>query len=160
MKALVCKFALFVAVLSFTAAPLENAEAQVDPRLKAFGAMAVYGTVGGALLGTASLAFGTDGRSPALGASLGLYAGILFGTYVVASHYYQNRQMRNPNPQENYYPDADSPYEDDFGGGGPFQGQTYHMWEASNDVTSDLGKSKRSRPGNIDFYVPVLNFQF
>lgn len=86
------------------------AHAQMDPRLKALGTMALYGTVGGALLGTASLAFGTSGRSPAVGASLGLYAGILFGTYVVASHYYK-RNYR-PSPQENYYPETTSPYEE------------------------------------------------
>ncbi len=101
----------FVTVIALSGVMLAKpAHAQMDPRVKALGAMALYGTVGGALLGTASLAFGTSGRAPAVGASLGLYAGILFGTYVVASHYYK-RNYR-PSPQENYYPETSSPYEE------------------------------------------------
>lgn len=102
---------LFYFLTIFAVLAVKPAQAQMDSRIKALGTMALYGTVGGALLGTASLAFGTSGRAPAVGASVGLYAGILFGTYVVASHYYK-RNYR-PAPQENYYPEATSPYEED-----------------------------------------------
>ncbi len=65
-----------------------RAQAQIlDPRVKAVTVMALYGTIGGFLLGTASLAFHKDGRSISRGTSLGLYAGLLFGGYVVGSHY-------------------------------------------------------------------------
>lgn len=62
-----------------------------------------YGTGGGALLGAASLAFGTSTRAIAQGASLGLYAGILFGGYVLVSHH-----------QKRYgsYDDNSSPYQE------------------------------------------------
>ena len=53
--------------------------------------MAGYGVVGGALLGTASLAFGSGGRSIAKGASLGLYAGLIFGGYVILSYEMKKR---------------------------------------------------------------------
>lgn len=94
----------------FTSSP---AKAEVDPKLKALGAMAAYGTVGGALLGTASLAFGTKGRSVAIGASLGLYAGLIFGGYVVMTHALKRKGYQ---PGEGYYPDAPpavNPYESD-----------------------------------------------
>lgn len=71
---------------------IPNAQAEVGPRAKIMGMMAIYGTTGGALLGVASLAFGTEGRSIAKGASLGLYAGLLFGSYVIISHQLRNRQ--------------------------------------------------------------------
>ncbi len=90
----------------------------VDPRMKALGMMAIYGTAGGFLLGTAALAFDAPGRSPFVGASLGLYAGILFGTYVVVTYAVRKHRMENPgDPEdENYYPETPaSPYE------GPFQ---------------------------------------
>jgi hypothetical protein len=96
-----------------------QAQAQIDPRAKAMATMALYGTVGGALLGTASLAFGTKGRSVAIGASLGLYAGLIFGSYVVVSHMIKTERLKNPQPQENYYPNVTSPYEDFSSGGDP-----------------------------------------
>ena len=67
---------------------------QLDPRVKAVGSMALYGSIGGLLLGTASLAFGAKSKSVPQGASLGLYAGLLFGAYVVASHYLRGGKER------------------------------------------------------------------
>ncbi|TNE98911.1 MAG: hypothetical protein EP326_09030 [Deltaproteobacteria bacterium] len=90
----------------------------VDPKVKAILTMAAYGTVGGGLLGTASLAFGTGGRSPFIGMSLGLYAGLIFGSYVVVSHKLRQYKEQNPEPQKNYYPDSNSPYEQESSGGG------------------------------------------
>lgn len=75
-----------------------NTYAQMDPKIKALGSMALYGTVGGLLLGTASLAFGTEPRAIAKGASLGLYAGLLFGGYVVVSHMMKKKRMNQPPP--------------------------------------------------------------
>lgn len=84
----------------------------LDPKLKILGTMAGYGVVGGALLGTASLAFGTGPRSIAKGASLGLYAGLLFGGYVILSYEMKKRGYGNEQQREDYYPDTKSPYED------------------------------------------------
>ena len=74
--------------------------------------MAGYGTVGGALLGTAALAFGSSGRAIAKGASLGLYGGLIFGSYVILSYEVKKRGFGAGEQKEDYYPDSKSPYED------------------------------------------------
>lgn len=84
----------------------------LDPRLKILGTMAGYGVVGGALLGTASMAFDTGPRSIAKGASLGLYAGLLFGGYVILSYEMKKRGYSGEQQREDYYPDSRSQYED------------------------------------------------
>ncbi|MBY0517009.1 MAG: hypothetical protein K2P81_08885 [Bacteriovoracaceae bacterium] len=78
---------VLISTLSFL--PLQaNAQDQgLPPKAKAFLLVSGYGAAGGALLGLASMAFGTSSRAIAQGASLGLYAGILFGTYVLVSHH-------------------------------------------------------------------------
>ncbi len=100
---------LKIFILSFTILISSNAYS-ADPRLKVVATMAGYGVVGGALLGTASLAFGANGRSIAKGASLGLYAGLLFGAYVVTSYELKKRGYGNES-RDDYYPDSSSPYE-------------------------------------------------
>ncbi len=73
----------------------------MPPKAKAFMTIVGYGAAGGAILGVASMAFGTSTRAVAQGASLGLYAGILFGSYVLFAHH-----------QKTYggYDDGSSPY--------------------------------------------------
>jgi hypothetical protein len=100
---------LKIFILSFTVL-ISSTAYSADPRLKVVATMAGYGVVGGALLGTASLAFGANGRSIAKGASLGLYAGLLFGAYVVTSYELKKRGYGNDS-REDYYPDSSSPYE-------------------------------------------------
>lgn len=132
----------------------------MDPRAKAIGTMTVYGTVGGALLGTAALAFDAGPRSVARGASLGLYAGLLFGAYVVLSYAYRKHQRENPRPQENYYPGTGSPYE-----GAP--DQTIH-WnpkkemrlEAQRDTSSSGPSLSTPNNRNLSFLFPVVNLSF
>lgn len=147
----------FIYTLTFIAlmgVAIKPAAAQMDPRVKALGTMALYGTVGGALLGTASLAFGTSGRSPAVGASIGLYAGILFGTYVVVSHYYK-RNYR-PAPQENYYPEASSPYEEDPNG-------VYRYADPSFGLESPITKKPNHKARQDDgpvWFLNLVQFQF
>jgi hypothetical protein len=82
----------------------------IDSKLRVVGTMAGYGVVGGALLGTASLAFGTNGRSIAKGASLGLYAGLLFGGYIVLGYEMKKRGF-GVDSKEDYYPDSRGQYE-------------------------------------------------
>ena len=79
----------------------------LDPKTKAFLIICGYGTVGGALLGLASMAFGQESRSIAQGASIGLYAGILFGAYVIYTH----NQDACPVSED---PSDTMPYEDSF----------------------------------------------
>lgn len=84
----------------------------LDSKLKTLAIMSGYGVVGGALLGTATMAFGTSARSIAKGASLGLYAGLIFGSYVILSYEMKKRGYGNEQKGD-YYPDSRSPYEDD-----------------------------------------------
>ena len=83
----------------------------IDSKVKILGTMSGYGIVGGALLGAASMAFGSSARAIARGASLGLYGGLIFGSYVILSYEMKKRGF-NDQPRENYYPDSRSPYED------------------------------------------------
>lgn len=78
----------------------------LDPKTKAFLIICGYGTVGGALLGLASMAFGQESRAIAQGASLGLYSGILFGAYVIYTHN-QDRPVTED-------PSSGAPFEDSF----------------------------------------------
>lgn len=84
MKSL-CLTITFTLLFSFSHA---HAASDSSAKAKAFLQVAGYGTAGGALLGLASMAFGGSSRSVAQGASLGLYAGILFGTYILYTHSY------------------------------------------------------------------------
>lgn len=167
-------FSLFIG--SFTYSPKAHA---IDSKVKAILTMAAYGTVGGALLGSASLAFGTGGRSPFIGASLGLYAGLIFGSYIVVSHKLKNYQEENPAPQENYYPDSNSPYEGEedgggfgswFGGGEEEGAEQEQYWRptlnlenlgpnsSSNIKINNWARSvRRHRPV---FYMNLMNYQF
>jgi hypothetical protein len=105
IKILIC----FVLVFSFSI--YSKPAMALDAKVKVLASTSAYGAAGGALLGFASMAFGTTASSIAKGASLGLYAGILFGSYVVISHYYR--------PQyEAPYEDSESPYES--GDGAPY----------------------------------------
>jgi len=92
------KIILVVFLFSILIRPAETfaAPPKLNPKTKAFLLMTAYGTVGGFLLGSASLAFDTPGRAPFVGASLGLYAGLAFGSYVLVSHYVEKDRKLNP----------------------------------------------------------------
>lgn len=165
-----CK--LFILAIVFAFSGIGSVRAQMDPRIKALGMMALYGTVGGALLGTASLAFGTDGRSVAKGASLGLYAGIIFGSYIVISHAYAKHQRENPQAQENYYPGVQSPYEklDGQGGYGEegsaepggyyWQPQTELIQQAIREEANEYEWGLKTKKAPVQFYLPIFNYSF
>ena len=107
--------------LAVTLMPLQ-ARAQdagsLPPKAKAFLMVTAYGAGGGALLGLASMAFGTSTRAIAQGASLGLYAGIIFGSYILISHHNRTAQPTYDNSTP-YKDDADDygDYGDEEGGG-------------------------------------------
>ncbi|MFZ4714847.1 MAG: hypothetical protein ACOYL6_14105 [Bacteriovoracaceae bacterium] len=106
-------FTSFILCFVFTLGVMSYSKSAyaLDSKIKVLASTSVYGASGGALLGFASMAFGTSARAIAKGASLGLYAGIIFGTYIIVSHYYR--------PQyETPYEDSDSPYES--GDGAPY----------------------------------------
>lgn len=81
-------------------------------KAKAFLTILGYGTAGGALLGAASLAFGTNSRAIAQGASLGLYAGIIFGSYVLISHH--NKRYGSYDDNSSPYQESNSIYGDEY----------------------------------------------
>lgn len=84
MKNSICLILALFLTLSFISP--QEARAEMSPKTKAFLTIAGYGAAGGALLGVASLAFGSNIKAVPQGASLGLYAGIFFGAYVLFSH--------------------------------------------------------------------------
>lgn len=122
----------------------------MDSKLAVVTTMAGYGVVGGALLGTATMAFGTSGRSVAKGASLGLYFGLLFGGYVVLSYEMKRRGYNNEsNPREDYYPDSNSPYEDRRSS---LNLESYHLVGMEN--------KKDPHVDPLAFNINLLNYQF
>lgn len=130
-----------------------SVRAEMDPKAKAVGTMALYGTVGGTLLGTASLAFGAKGRSIAIGASLGLYAGLIFGGYVVGTHALKSKGYFKEKP-EDYYPDTNgSPYEE--GGTMNYEGGE----QPGANLDFDLAPKDFTTQGQV-YYVEVLRYHF
>ncbi len=103
-------FTLLIANLLILA-PLKSVKAQsIDPKGKVLGSVVGFGVVGGALLGMASKAFDNSdsfGRATAKGASIGLYAGLLFGGYILISHAYEQRQV-NKGDKERFQVPADT----------------------------------------------------
>lgn len=93
---------LFIMLSTFQMNSLiaENYSFLSDSKTRAILRIACYGTVGGALLGVASLAFTPKIRSIPVGASLGLYSGLLFGGYIMMIHYLKGRGYLNT---ENMY---------------------------------------------------------
>jgi hypothetical protein len=101
-------------------------QAEIPVKAKAFLTVAAYGAAGGALLGAASLAFGGSTRAIAQGASLGLYAGLLFGTYVLVSHH--NKRYGNYDDNNSPYHESRDVYGDDY--------------DSSQGGSSDSGKTR------------------
>ena len=124
---------------------LGGGEAQAqDAKSRALGSMALYGTIGGALLGTATLAFGNGARAIAQGASLGLYAGLIFGTYVVLSHGFQRE------------------YDDEYGHFFQEKGKEFLVnghQQAFSTLYDPRKKAQKNNKG-WGFYVPILALSY
>lgn len=104
---------LIISVLLFSlntqAQPIAVADDAVfTPKVKAFLVVSGYGAAGGALLGLASMAFGSSGRAIAQGASLGLYAGMIFGAYILMTHGEYNN---NYQPYDEFQRDYDAKFD-------------------------------------------------
>ena len=102
--------AIISATIFLSHAPQARADAGRD-----FLMSALYGTLAGTLIGAASLALADDPSEKmqriARGASLGLYAGILLGAYIVYAVPDENEDLNNILPEDQqqegggaYYP--------------------------------------------------------
>lgn len=119
----------------------------MDPKLKILAESAGYGTVAGALLGTATLAFDGEGRNIAKGASLGLYAGIIFGAYVVTSYEMKKRGWGQGKDEE-YYPSS-----------GEYDGASVDF-KLEDELYSLKRKQKEGQQSALAFSLPVINWTF
>lgn len=109
---------LFVFTFSLMLRP-QSAQAEMPAKAKAVLTIIGYGAAGGALLGAASMAFGTSSRTIAQGASLGLYAGIIFGGYVLLTLH--NKKTGSYDGNSTYEESTDvygEDYQSDEGGAG------------------------------------------
>ncbi len=159
------KFAITFLALVFTLTFLapKNAQAEIPAKARVFLTAVGYGTASGAILGASSMAFGNSTRAVAQGASLGLYAGILFGTYVIVSH--------NQRRQGKYEDNADSPYQDtrDIYGdeynsedGGASEGDESRGGFFDRIQTMQVKfQSQNKRGGQMPpLYLNLINYQF
>lgn len=113
----------------------------VDPRVLVVGTLALYGTIGGSLLGAASLAYNTKPRAIAMGASIGLYVGLLFGGYIVLSHHYMQSS-------KNGVKEDDSAVDDVF------------LYDENDQDTRPANQLERNLPrGSYNFSSPGSSLQ-
>lgn len=119
---------LFLALfLTLAVIKPQTAHAEMPAKAKAILTMAGYGVAGGALLGFATMAFGNTSRAVAQGASLGLYAGLIFGAYVLISHHQK---------QVGSYQDDSSPYKES----NDIYGDEYDAEEGGENNPDDRSK--------------------
>lgn len=167
MKKLITLF-LAVIITSSLLTPT-RAQAEIPAKVKAFATVAAYGAAGGALLGLASMAFGTSSRAVAQGASLGLYGGILFGAYVLVSHH--NKRYGSYDDSSSPYTESTDVYGDEYnstdggsGSSGPKRGGFFDRMEVierqvSQRAFSSLSDKKRG--SNLPpLKVNILNLEF
>lgn len=154
------KTLLFIALMITFQFQSLTARADFPPKLKATLIMAGYGAAGGALIGVAALAFDGKPRGIAQGASLGLYAGLLFAAYIIYSH-------NNPYQYQEYYDDPYSPYDSGPApanpapkGGDDFFGtiQRNQILEKSYESLEKI--EEFSGINNNKFQVQVLSYRF
>ncbi|MCY4524676.1 MAG: hypothetical protein OXB84_08060 [Halobacteriovoraceae bacterium] len=152
-------FLVALVLLSVSLYPPETT-AEMDPRVRTVLFMSGFGTVGGALLGMASKAFNNSdsfGRAVTKGASLGLYAGILFSSYIVITHHLRSGRMSD---EEGLYPhEAASIYEEGSGGDYPYDDGRLRYKEPSSFQQASYGMEKPVRFLPL-FYFNILKFQF
>jgi hypothetical protein len=147
----------------------QSAQAEIPVKAKAVLTMAGYGVASGALLGFASMAFGNSSRAVAQGASIGLYAGLLFGAYILVSHH--QKQFGSYDDNSSPYQESTDVYGDEYNseeGGGTddrskrggffdrFQLMQEHMQNQS--FTFDSVKNKSGNIPPIQMNVFQYNF--
>lgn len=156
MRKIVCTF-LVILVASF--ANPQNAQAQISARTKAALTIVGYGTAGGALMGAASMAFGTSTRAVAQGASLGLYAGIIFASYVLISHH--NRSRGSYSSDNTIYRESNDIYGDEYdsedgGSDQGAQGGFFNRFESMHSKFASKEKGGQLPPLQVNIF--QLNF--
>jgi len=161
------KYILVALLILSTSFYPNQARAEMDPKVKAMLTVAAYGTGAGALLGFASLAFGTKPRAIAMGASLGLYAGLIFGTYILVSHTYKGTIDDYEEEGTPYQAgeDAGDYYEGDDGYSGEYDEEEplerWHPFHSSDTMT--VGHSFGFKKGRSDIpplYFNLVNIEF
>jgi hypothetical protein len=149
---------VFLLISLFSVTLPNSGRAKVDPRMVALGTVAAYGTVGGALLGTASMAFGTGGRAVAQGASIGLYLGLIFGSYIVVSHSIKKGDQGGAAQDAGYYDDT-TPY-----GSGPSDipspAPAVKYWSDQGSSSSNSIYELRPKNDKTLIYFNLLNSSF
>lgn len=159
MRKIVSSF-LVVLVLSAVVQP-RQARAQMPAKARAFLTITGYGAGGGAILGAASMAFGQSSRAIAQGASLGLYAGIIFGTYVLVSHH--QRRYGGYDDYASPYGQASDVYGDEYetdqGGGRDDGGRDsfFDRYEVLQEKFHGQNKKGTSLP---PIYFNLLQYNF
>lgn len=149
----------FLVLLFATFVKPNTAQAEIPARARAFLTIVGYGTAGGALVGAASMAFGTSTRAVAQGASLGLYGGIIFATYILVSHH--NRSKGSYDDDSSPYQESSDVYgdeynEDEGGGGedeeGAAQGGFFNRFEALHNKFETKEKGGNLPPLKINIF--------
>lgn len=141
----------------------------MDAKAKAFLILSTYGAAGGGLLGLASMAFGEESIAIARGASLGLYAGMLFGGYVILSHKYK-KKPGEVEPQPGEYQDPYTPYseeegEDEEGYDSFFSSPQRRMEFEENrlrdsNIYNSPFENRKGRPSRPPLYLNLVNLKF
>lgn len=151
------KFISAILVLTvISLASVQKAQAEIPARAKAALTIIGYGTAGGALVGAATMAFGTSTRAVAQGASLGLYAGIIFSAYVLFSH--QNRNRGSYDRDNTIYRESNDIYGDEYnsedgGGMGGDQSGFFNRFEAMhNKIETQQQKGGSLPPLKINLF--------
>jgi hypothetical protein len=158
-------YSLVLILLLFCLVSLPQAQA-MDSKVKVMLTTATYGTVSGALLGTAALAFGSNSRTIFQGASLGLYAGLIFGSYILWTHSANTKRFNNTEGQ--YPEDPDSPYADDGAQGsdggtyqdGEYRWNPYQALEYKNQESPSIRGKMVPDKSELIFGVPLLLINF
>lgn len=140
-----------------------RAQAEIPAKARAFLTIAGYGTAGGALLGAASMAFGTSTRAIAQGASLGLYAGLIFGTYVLVSHHQKSKYIRYDDDYSPYRRSSElyneDEYDSSYGGSDSSSRGGGGFFDRHQQIQSKFNYKQNG--GNIPpIYVNFLNYSF
>lgn len=156
-------FSITIAVcLSLTLMMPKKAQAEIPAKARAFLTITAYGAAGGALLGAASLAFGTSTRAIAQGASLGLYAGLIFGTYVLVSHHQRTKYARYDDDYSPYRRSNElynSDYDSSRGGSDTSSGGGGGFFDRHQAIQTKFNYKQKG--GSLPpIYVNLLNYQF
>ena len=155
-------FSLFLVLITISFLKPNEAKAELPVKARAMMTIVGYGTAGGAILGAASMAFGTNSRAIAQGASLGLYAGILFGTYVLVSHH--NKRYGSYDDNSSPYKESNDIYGDDYqsdeGGGSGESSGSGGFFDRFQTIQTKFNY-KNEKGGNLPpIYMNLMTIQF